>query len=251
MELSGGTVWVEDRGTEGTPVLLLHPGWGDSTIWDGVIDHLPPTARVIRFDVRGYGRSPAATGPYTQVGDAIAILDRLDVATAVIVGHSGGGATAVSLALARPERVRSLLLIAPGVDGYPWPPDDPYFTQFMTLYRANDREGLVALGLRTWAAADPGPPAQAQIRSAVDAMFRQGDHENAGPPAFDRLRELQAPTMVVIGDRDHPPVVDCATAVAARIPGCRVTSLPGVDHLVPLRVPEPLADMIESARQRR
>ncbi|HEX3786966.1 MAG TPA: alpha/beta fold hydrolase [Pseudonocardiaceae bacterium] len=245
VDVAGGSVWVEDRGGDGTPVLMLHPNWGDSTIWAPVIDLLPASVRVIRFDARGYGRSPSATGPFTQVGDAIGILDRLAVSAAIVVGHSGGGATALSLALSRPDAVRALVLVAPGVDGYPWPAD-PYGAEFMVLFRANDRDGLVALGLRTWAAADPGKAAEVQIRGAVDAMFRQGSHEQDGPPVFDRLSQLHVPTRLVVGDRDQPTVIDCVTAVAARIPGSRLTVLPGVDHLVPLRAPQLLVDMINS-----
>jgi pimeloyl-ACP methyl ester carboxylesterase len=250
VELAGGLVWVEDRGTEGVPVLLLHPGWGDSSIWDRVTEQIPLPARVIRTDVRGYGRSPASSGPFTLVGDVVDILDRLAVATAIVVGHSGGGATAISVALSRPDRVCSLLLVAPGVDGYPWPQGDPYLARFRALYQAHDREGLIALGLRTWAVGDPGALAQAQIRSAVDAMLRQGDQENAGPPSYDRLDQVYQPTQVVIGDRDYPMVIDCATAIVARIPGCHLTSLPGVDHMVPLRAPERLAHMINTERRR-
>jgi 3-oxoadipate enol-lactonase len=250
VEVDAGTIWVEDRGDDGMPVLLLHPGWGDSTIWDPMIELIPPATRIIRCDARGYGRSPSSRGPFTQVADVTAVLDRLDVPRTIVMGHSGGGATAVSLALSQPDRVHSLLLVAPGVDGYPWPPGDPYLTELIALYRANDGEGLVALGLRTWATADPGPAAEAQIRRAVAAMFRQGDHERPGPPTFDRLHELRVPTQLSIGDQDRPMIIDCATAIAARISGCRLTSLPGVDHLVPLRAPELLARMIEAERHR-
>ncbi len=57
-------LWADDTGGTGHPVVLLHPGVGDSTIWDAVLPGLAARYRVIRYDVRGYGRSPAATTEY-------------------------------------------------------------------------------------------------------------------------------------------------------------------------------------------
>jgi 3-oxoadipate enol-lactonase len=244
VRLDGGAVRGEDTGGDGVPVVLLHPGWGDSTIWDAVCARLPASSRVIRYDERGFGRSPAPTGPFTAASDLAAVLDERGVEDAVVVGHSGGGATAVSLALAQPQRLRSLLLVAPGVSGYPWPVDDPYFSEFDALFDAGDRDGLVALGLSAWAASGTDPRTEEQVRSAVAGMFAQGDLLREDPPAYDRLGEVRVPAEVVVGDRDHPMVVACAGKVGAAIPGCRTTTLPGVDHMVPLRAPTLLAELI-------
>ena len=81
MELSvpveGGGIWAEDTGGDGPPLVLMHPGWGDSAIWDPVVGLLAARYRVIRYDARGYGRSPAPAAPYTQSGDLAAVLDHL------------------------------------------------------------------------------------------------------------------------------------------------------------------------------
>ena len=84
--------------------------------------------------------------------DLAAVLDNRGIDLAILAGHSGGGGTAMGLALADPARVCGLLL-APGVPGCPWLPDDPYSRRFDKLYAAGDREGIAELGLRTWAAA--------------------------------------------------------------------------------------------------
>jgi 3-oxoadipate enol-lactonase len=242
--VDGGEVWAEDTGGDGTPLILLHPGWGDSTIWDPMLGRLAARYRVIRYDARGYGRSPAPAGPYTQLADLSAVLDHLAVGRAALVGHSGGAGPAAGFALARPERVGALVLVAPGVHDYPWPEDDPYGKEFEALFTAGDREGLVRLGLRTWAAAGGDPAAQAQVSSAVTAFFRQGDHERPDPPVYPRLGEISAPSVLAIGDREYPMVRECAERIAGRIPGCRTVVMPGADHLLPLRAPGPLADLI-------
>ncbi|MFI8917214.1 alpha/beta fold hydrolase, partial [Streptomyces sp. NPDC053513] len=63
-----GEVWADDAGGEGLPLVLLHPGVGDSTVWDPVLPELRARYRVIRYDVRGYGRSPAPTAAYSPGG---------------------------------------------------------------------------------------------------------------------------------------------------------------------------------------
>lgn len=248
MELSvpveGGEVWAEDTGGDGPPVVLLHPGWGDSAIWDPVIGRLAARYRVIRYDARGYGRSPAPAAPFTQLGDLVAVLDHLGVDRAALVAHSGSGGPAIGLALDQPDRVSALILVAPGVEDYPWPPDDPYVAEFGALFETGDRDGLVALGLRTWAAAGADPAARAQIRSAVTAFFTIGDLMRPDPPAYSRLGEIKVPSVLAIGDLDYAMVRECGERIAQAIPGCRLIIVPGADHLLPLRAPDALADII-------
>lgn len=243
--VGGGHLWADDTGGDGPALVLLHPGWGDSSIWLPVLERLPSHYRVIRYDTRGFGKSPAPAAPFSQLGDLAVVLDNRGADQVVLVGYSGGGGTAIGLALADPARVRGLLLLAPGVPDYPWPPDDPYGEQFDELYAAGDRDGLADLGLRTWAAAGADQAAQEQIRSAVDAYFRLGDYERPDPPAYSRLGQIPLPAAVIIGDQEYPMVARCAADIAARIPGCQQIPAPGADHLLPLRAPVMIAELAD------
>jgi len=171
------------------------------------------------------------------------VLDRCEVAEVMLVGHSGGGATAIGLALAQPQRVRRLLLLAPGAPGYPWPMDDPYFKDMQPLIGTQDRDGIAALAMRTWAGASADQAAWDQVRGATDALFRVGDRERPDPDGYDRLGEIKMPAAMVIGDRDYPPMVSVADDIAGRIPGCRRIVARGADHLLPLRMPGQLANL--------
>jgi 3-oxoadipate enol-lactonase len=252
--VAGGQVWAQDTGGPGTPVILANSDWCDSTSWDRTIDRLPGSCRVIRYDSPGYGRSPAPTNPFTQLGDLIAVVDYLQVGQSVVAGHSGGGGTAIGLALARPDQVSALILAAPGCQDYPWPEDDPYMSEFSRLYAAGDRAGLVALGLRTMTSAggtsaggtsaggtSADPVAEAVVRGAVEAFFRQGDYLCPDPPAWPRLGEISVPTVMVIGELDYPMIRDCGAAIAGRIAHCRTVVVPGADHLLPMSAPAVLA----------
>ena len=248
--VEGGEVWAEDRASggdapsTGEAVVMLHPGWGDSRIWDPVLAALPRYYRVVRYDTRGYGSSPPPTASFTQLGDLTAVLDQRGVSRAVVVGHSGGASSAISLALEHPGRVSALILPAPGVQDYPWPEDDPYWEAFETAFTARDSEALVSLGLRTWAAASADAAATDQIRAAVGTFLLQDDFEQPNPPAFARMSELRVPAVVAVGDHEYPMVADCARVIADRIPGCSLVTVPGADHLLPLRAPQLIADLI-------
>jgi pimeloyl-ACP methyl ester carboxylesterase len=243
--VEGGHLWADDTGTGGPAIVLLHSGWADSSVWLPVLDRLRAHYRVVRYDTRGYGRSPAPRAPFTQLSDLTSVLDHCGLAEVTAVGYSGGGGTAIGLALADPPRVRRLLLLAPGVPDYPWPQDDPYLSEFDQLFAAGDRDRLAALAMRTWAAAGTDHAAQAEIHAATDSLFRLGDYERPDPPAYSRLDKVRVPTRVLIGDRDYPMVIRCAKDIAARIPGCQQIAAPGADHMLPLRVPVQIADLIE------
>ena len=202
--------------------------------------------RVIRYDARGHGMSPPATAPYTLLDDLIMVLDHLEVARATLVGCSQGGASSIDLALAQPERVeragarlagRERLSRCPRIRS--WMPSST-----RSLTRATSRASP------GWPSAS-GPPGSlmrrllAQLRSAAKAWLANGEYEKQAPPAFDRLGSITAPAVLLIGDKDHPPLIECDEAIVARIPGCRKIDVPGGDHLLPLRVPGLVADTIE------
>ena len=226
------------------PLILVNANWSTAGIWSPLLGLLADRYRLIRYDDRGFGRSPAPAASFTRLGDLRGVMDRITTGPVVIVGHSGGGGTALGLALSDPERVAALVLIAPGVSGYPWPHDDSYFGEFVKLFAAGDREGLVRLGLATWAPAGDDAVVTTEISAAVTAFLTVGELEQPGPPAYDRLGEVRAPAVMVRGDREYPMVADCADAIASRIPGCRRIVISGADHMLPFRAPGQLADII-------
>ena len=92
-------VWADDSGGDRPPLVLLHPGVGDSRIWDPILPALIERHRVIRYDARGYGRSPAPTAEYTLLDDLVSVLDHLGLDRVAIVGCSQGGDSALALAV--------------------------------------------------------------------------------------------------------------------------------------------------------
>jgi 3-oxoadipate enol-lactonase len=234
-------LWAEDSGppssgsAPGPVVILLHPGIGDSRVWDDMWPRLTRSCRVIRYDVRGYGRSPAATSEYTLLGDLQQVLDHFQVTSVHLVGCSMGGGCAIELALAEPDRVKSLTLLCPGIDGYPWPEEPELEAEAQALEEAGDEDAMIAFYQGIWAAAGGGPRVAEQLRSAIRAEPSEQQYRRPGEPTFDRLNEVRTPTVLLVGELDRAVLMACNEEAAGRIPGCQLIRVPGVDHLVPLR----------------
>ncbi|MGW5733728.1 alpha/beta fold hydrolase [Streptomyces sp. NPDC055261] len=256
-----GEVWAEDTGGPdgpggpggpgggAPPLVLLHPGVADSRVWDRILPRLAQGRRVIRYDARGYGRSPAPTASFSLVDDLIAVLDHFDVPRAFFAASSMGATTAVGLALRDPARVAGLALLVPGVTGNPDFVMAEFTAEVGRLARAGDLAGITALVKRTSAAAGTGddPVAQALIEPVIPAWFAVHPHQVPDPPVFDRLGELDVPCVLALGEHDHPEVVRCNEEMAARIPGCRLVRLRDSDHFPTLREPDAVVDLVLEA----
>jgi pimeloyl-ACP methyl ester carboxylesterase len=149
VQVKGGEVWVDDAGAgggaaAGPPVALLHAGVGDSRLWEPVLPGLAAgRLRVIRYDARGFGRSPAPTVSYTRLDDLRSVLDHFELTRVVLVGSSMGGRTAIDLALSDPGRMAALGLLVPGVNGYDGLESAKVTEEIGRLATAGDMDGLV------------------------------------------------------------------------------------------------------------
>lgn len=149
-------LWYDDTGGDGVPFVLLHPGITDSGVWDPVLPYLEGR-RVVRFDRRGFGRSPRATEPYRALDDLVAALDALGIERAHLVGNSMGGEASLALAVTAPDRVASLTLLCPGISGYAFiEVEDPELEAAWDAAKAaDDVAAMAAIQLRYWCASGP------------------------------------------------------------------------------------------------
>ena len=117
LETNGARIYYEVEG-DGSPLLLIHGGLGSLRMWDGVVPALTDRYRVIRYDTRGFGQTETEDVEFSNRADAIAVLDHLEAASAVVVGQSRGGNIALDLAIEHPQRVTALVSVAGGVGGH-------------------------------------------------------------------------------------------------------------------------------------
>jgi 3-oxoadipate enol-lactonase len=236
---------------DGPAVVLLHSSVADSRMWDSLVEALAPSHRVVRYDRRGFGRSPLPGGPYSDLVDLVELLEGLGIDRAAVVASSAGGGLAVDFALADPERVQRLVLAAPALGGWDWSDEVRAFgAAEEEALDAGDVETATELNLRTWV--DPGQ-ASPQARDLVRDMQRTAfeiqlaayeespppDPQPApGEPAFERLEELFTPTLVAVGDRDVADFRAIADCIAVRAREARLVVFAGAAHLIPLERPD-------------
>ena len=253
--VDGGEVWADDSGGDGPALVMLHPGVGDSRIWEPVLAPLTGKYRVLRYDARGFGQSPAPAVKFSLLRDLIAVLDHFGVARAAFVGCSQGGSASLRLALAQPERVSALVLLCPGIPGFPMTDEEEAAlfgpekmaeleAGFKRAHAAGDVDAFATVLLRAWGAAGTTPTVLEQARSASRAAIAIGDLELEDPPVFDRLGEITVPAALMVGDADYPPLVKYNRESAPRIPGCEFLLVPGMDHYPSLREPGLVLDLI-------
>ena len=249
VEVPGGSLYTEDSGGGGEPILLLHAGVTDSRVWDDTAPRLAAAGyRTIRFDSRGYGRSPLSQQPFSHVADALAVLDAHGVDSAHFVGLSQGAATSVDTAIAHPARVRTLTLVAPGLSGFVWP-QLPGYERRLAAAERDDPQGLALEHARLWASLSfegdgGGEDKAAQIVRDQAGAFWAEELEIEEPDAIPRLGEIRVPTLIVLGDRDLDVITEIGNVLASAIPGARLTTLAGADHILPLRVPDALHEAL-------
>src|SRR5437016_14584838 len=117
LPVRGGNLYYETAG-EGPPLVLIHAGFLDSRMWDNQFQLFSKDARVIRYDVRGYGRSSRPNEEYSDAEDLLALLQHINIESASILGVSNGGRIALDFVSVHPSMVNSLILVSPGISGY-------------------------------------------------------------------------------------------------------------------------------------
>lgn len=248
---------VDERG-EGRAVVLVHAGIADRRMWDRELEEWSGRYRVIRYDVRGYGASPDSPDDYWDHEDLLAILDERDVEQAAVVGASNGGRIALDLAVTHPDRLSALVLVGAGTPGTTWP------AELQAIWDAQEsamEEGhygqVVDIDLRLWLAgvgrslADVEPEVTRRVAAWNHANLQReiaarggGTPQRIEPLAKDRLGDVTAPTLAVVGAHDQPLMGRVAELVAAGVPDGRRVVIDGAAHLPSLERPQAFDDVV-------
>ena len=248
---------------DGPRVVLLHAGVADRRAWRDVAPALHERgADVLTYDRRGFGETPAPTGPHRDVDDLLSLLD--DGEPVWLVGNSMGGAVALDTALEAPDRVAGLVLIAPAVSGEPEPPIealDRDTARLIHLIQAADEAGDIDEINRHEVHLWLDGPSQPEGRVGGEARklaldmnevaLRSGTPEGAGASGLEtwsRLEEIRAPATFVYGTLDLPDTAVTCRELERRLGDARaLIELPGVAHLPSLEVPDRVTEIVAEA----
>lgn len=256
VEAAGVTLGVESTG-DGPAVLLLHGPGLDSGSLEATEAALGSDLRVVRYDRRGYGRSPTfdplrGTSVSEQAEDAARVIAALELAPALVVGHDVAALVALDLMLRHRALVRGAVLVEPALHSLV-PAGRELAAEIVEVVQRGAGDG-------------PGGAVEAYLEHAggPGALERLGHdrltraRDSARPFAADlaagpswryvprELRGLDAPVTVVIGSRSAPARRGAGTELAGLIPGARLVEL-DAGHMIELDAPEALADVVRAA----
>lgn len=236
----GGLDIAYERAGHGPPVLLIN-GTGEPAASWRALTRLLPGYDHIAIDQRDTGGSMYVDAPYTPrdlAGDAAGVLDALEVSHAHVIGYSLGGAVAMELALARPDLVRSLVLLST------WPASDPWFVAQMRNWQAirrahwdDERAFLEALWVFMWSPMTFRDPALVEGHTLgalhdpqrPDGWMRQTEADIAHDTG-ERLRGITVPTTVIVGEDDICTPPRFSQEICERIAGARLVTVPNAGH---------------------
>lgn len=231
-------------GRAGAPAVVLSNSLGSThRMWDAQLADLEQRFRVVRYDTRGHGGSPVPEGPYViddLADDLVALLDRLDIAKAHLVGLSLGGMTVMRVAIRNPERVQRLALLCTGAQ---LPPAAAWTDRAATV-RAQGSAAVAAAVVQRWftpAHLDAHPDVRGGYEQMVAATPAEGYAACCEAIAELDLREqlsgITAPTLAIAGADDPATPPAKLEEIVARIPGSRLLTVPQAAHLANVEQP--------------
>jgi len=259
---NGIVTFYEDAG-DGPAVVLIHGYGADLRLWDAQVPALAGAGfRVIRYDVRGHGRSLIPPDGYTYENYAADLRDLLDrinverpateslgVEAAHLVGLSMGGGIALRFALDFPERVLSLTLIDSALPGFSYSNETSgRIEEFVSAVRADGpRAAIENIWLRhPFFDGVRRSPEQFELVRQIVLGFQAPDMRDGARPTdyrpdiADRLSGVRAPTLVVAGEHDIPDFRLIADLLSENLPQARLFVMPDCWHLPPVEKPAEL-----------
>lgn len=242
-EVNGTRLYYEMVG-QGPAVILVHGGLVDSRMWDDQMNDLSKQFQVVRYDLRGFGKSADASESFSHIEDLRALLEFLKIERATIVGLSLGGIVAVDFTLEYPERVDRLVLVGSGLRGDTQPPAKDQISAWEAALRG-DAETFVKITMQSglYNGVRPGTVIYTRLRQMLFdnfkavSTFRPGFLKYPEPPTIERLGSIKAPTLVVIGSRDAQTLKNIALMLATKISHARMFVIKGASHHPPVEKP--------------
>jgi 3-oxoadipate enol-lactonase len=246
VDVPDGKLYFESAGNGAETIVLIHDGLVHDVIWDNQFDAFAEKYRMVRYDRRGYGRSPKPEKQFSNIEDLYQVMSYLKIDKAILIGMSSGGGLAIDFTIQYPDKVSYLIAVGAVVGGFSF--TDHFQTRGGRLTAADyaDRDKL----LRYFVLEDPYETAPQDttareklwkiMKSNPQNIARENNRLNRPPQrhAIDALGEIRIPVLIVTGEDDIPDVFAHSGAIEAGIPNAKRVIIRNAGHLVPFEQPE-------------
>ncbi|HEX2622089.1 MAG TPA: alpha/beta hydrolase [Phototrophicaceae bacterium] len=253
-EINGAKLYYEVAGNpDGETLVFVHAGVADSRLWDDQVPFFGGKYRVIRYDMRGFGKSEPVEGEYAHRDDLYALLQHFDVEKTHLVGCSMGGGFCLDNALLQPQIALSVTMVCSGPGGLNLDIEAPAlaakFEQAEALWGNRDIEAVNEIETQIWfdgisrTPADVDPVVRAK---ALDMNRIALTHEAKGlgkhkppmqPSTTERLGELHLPILMIVGALDTPYIQAASDYMVEHVPSAKKVIIQNTAHLPSMERP--------------
>ncbi len=250
------SIYYEVAGT-GQPLLFIHAGVADSRQWNNEFETFAPHYRVIRYDLRGFGKSKPAAGEYSHLQDLTALIEHLGIARPIIIiGCSMGGGLALDFTLANPGKVSALIMVDSAPAGLQLDVRTPEkFKDIQNANKKGDLDLVAELETQIWFDGDRKPTAVDQdMRKLAYEMNRLAlSHDATGigkqipntkELAVNNIGKLDVPLLAILGIHDIPYMHAAIDYMDMKIPGIKTKIIDNAAHLPNMDQPIEFRDTI-------
>ena len=244
-------IYYETAG-HGTPFVMIHAGVADNRQWNNEFEFFADNYQVLRYDMRGYGKSEPVDGEFNHMNDLVSVLNALDLhEPLILMGCSMGGGLTMDFALTHPSRVKALIMVGSAPSGLELDvPTPAKFAEVEKVFEAGDLDLVAELETQIWFDGMDRTPEQVNqaMRKLLYEMNRKAlEYEvrglgkrlpNTEAQAFDRLAGLNIPVLVIVGAHDTPYILAAADYMTEHIPSARKVKIEDAAHLPNLDHPD-------------
>jgi pimeloyl-ACP methyl ester carboxylesterase len=252
-------IYYETAG-KGVPFVMIHAGVADSRQWDNEFAFFAKNYQVIRYDMRGYGKSEPVDDEFSHMSDLVSLLNTLELQEPpVLMGCSMGGGLAMDFALIHPSRMKALIMVGSGPSGLELDvPTPAKFAEAEEAYNAGDLDLVAEIETQIWFDGTDRTPQQINqaMRKLAYEMNRKAlDYEarglgkrlpNTEIPAFDRLTDLRIPVLIIVGAHDTPYIRAAADYMIEKIPSARMARIEDAAHLPNMDHPQEFQTIVNA-----
>jgi pimeloyl-ACP methyl ester carboxylesterase len=256
---NGTELFHREKGTGGSPVLLIHGAAGSADIWQGTVDELARDLRVVAYDRRGYRHSsgPAVADYHVHGEDAAALLRELRIAPACLVGWSGGGLIALDVVVHHADLVQSVVLVEPPLHArrHMTLQMAITFANVEFLRRVRGRRGAAVETFLRWAtsrtsggcAFESMPQAmQEAMLDTADATLADLDAGTGEELSMKQVASIRCPVTCLLGTLTAPAIARATRRIVRALPRARLVLVEGASHAIHFDRPDAFVDAIRN-----